>query len=144
MAKTLEQIRAEGFNKLDAATMFDYLKEHATKDQIKAFMQEAYVYTKAVPVRNAEGEAVFTKAGRYSKKTGKEITPRQKNKLEAITDEKEIAKLKAEGKKPRFRTLEAKRFFCATFCPDLLPKKSDKPKAEAKTASFLAEFGDLL
>lgn len=96
-------------NALDFNLIAKVMKEKATPEQQKAFAKVAYGYCKTITV-----------IGKTEKTMGKEVRS-----FEWIEDVKEIARLRAEGKKPSYNKKAAEEWFKANF-PEEVPH-SDKP-----------------
>lgn len=132
---TEQEIREIGYKKLTVEHMTSYIKENHP-DKVIAFGDVAYSYVKSETVYK-NGAPVIVKE-KISKTTGKIIPAHIKTKLVEITDEKELAQLRKEGKKPRFNTLAAKQWFVGEFFPDMLPTKK-QPEAN-KSDSFFDDY----
>lgn len=106
-------------NALDYNYIYKVLSEHATPAQRKAFLKVAYGYCKTiiVPSKKEEGKMVRS--------------------FEWVRDEKEIAAMKAEGKKASYNKKAAEEWFKENMA-DYVPQ----PKEKLNTRSMLEEWGE--
>ena len=97
-------------NALDYEVIMRVLMEKGTEEQRKAFVKVAYGYCRTITV-----------IGKTKKTQGKEVRA-----FEWITDEAEIAALRAAGKAPSYNKKAAEDWFKANF-PEEVPhaKKTD-------------------
>lgn len=106
-------------NALNYNYIYKVLSEHGTPAQQKAFVKVAYGYCKTITVPSKKDASKMVRA------------------FEWVRDEKEIAAMKAEGKKASYNKKAAEEWFKANMA-DYVPQ----PKEKLNTRSMLEKWGD--